>query len=98
MSLTQSEAPAIVSLESMKLELRIPPSEASQDALLSDQIHSAANFVMKSTGLALANLMPLRAAIVSLTRELYDGRGEIGSDSTVYGLMSVYRSYNVIAG
>ena len=48
---------------------------------------------MTATDVALADLLPLRAAIVSLTRELYDGRRELSPDSAVFGLMDVYRSY-----
>ena len=41
MSLTQSEALTIVSLDSMKTELRIPAGTPEHDALLSGQITSA---------------------------------------------------------
>ena len=93
MTITQAQALSVVSLDSIKLELRIPATETEHDSLLSGQIHSAANLVAQTTGADLAGLIPLRGAIISLTRELYDGRRELSPDSTVYGWMSVYRSY-----
>ena len=91
MSLTQSEALSLVSLESMRSELRIP--DGSHDKILTEQITSAANFVAEATGREAADLLPLRASIVSLTRSLYDGHRELSPDSAVFGLMDVFRSY-----
>ena len=93
MAITEAQALTIVSLDSMKTELRIPATETEHDSLLSGQIHSAANLVAQSTGADLGALPAMRAAIVSLTRELYDGRRELAPDSTVFGLMDVFRSY-----
>ena len=92
MNLTQTEALSIVSLDSMKTELRIPLSEASHDALLSGQIHAAANFVMESTGLALADLAPLTPAIVAAVRDQYDGYREIGPRAAVFGWAEPFRN------
>ena len=89
MSLSQTEALNLVSLESMRSELRIP--DDSHDALLRGQITSAANYVQEATGRELADLP--RAAIVSLTRELYNGRRKLADDSAVFALMDIYRSY-----
>ena len=100
MNLTQAEALSIVSLDSMRTELRIPPVDplrptegTEHDELIKQQIHDAVSFVSKSTGVVLADLGPLRAAIVALTRELYDGQRELSADSAVFGLMDVFRSY-----
>ena len=70
------------------------PTEGTEhDELIKQQIHDAVSFVSKSTGVVLADLGPLRAAIVALTRELYDGQRELSADSAVFGLMDVFRSY-----
>ena len=92
MSLTQTEALSIVSLETMKTELRIPLSETSHDALLSEQITNAANYVAASTGLELADLPPLRSAIVAATRDQYDGYREIGPRAAVHAWADPFRS------
>ena len=96
MNITQAEALSVVSLDSMKAELRIPPAEASQDKLLSDQIFSAANFVLQSTGLALADLVPLRAAIIAAVRAQYNGRERIEPEAALYGWMAPYRTYKPV--
>ena len=93
MNLTQAEALTIVSLDSMKTELRIPLSEVSHDALITSQLVAAVNFVARSTGLALADLPPLRPAIVFAVRSLYDGPREIGPRSATYAWMQPFRSY-----
>ena len=100
MSLTQAEALTIVSLDSMRTELRIPPVDplrptegTEHDGLITSQIHSAASFVMESTGAALADLPPLRPAIVSLCRELYDGYRELSPTATAFAWLQPYRSY-----
>ena len=93
MSITQTEALAIVSLDSMKTELRIPLSEVEHDALLTDQIHAAANFVSQSTGRPLADLHLLRAAIVFTVREMYDGYRELSPTAAAYAWMAPYRAY-----
>ena len=92
-NITENEALAVVSVADMKEALRVPATESSHDALLTRQIHDAANYVMQATGVPLAELGPLRAAIVSLTRELYDGRHELSPDSAVFALLAPFRSY-----
>ena len=66
MNLTQAQALAVVSLATMKDELRIPATETSHDALLTSQIVSAVSFCARSTGAALADLP--RPAIVAAVR------------------------------
>ena len=75
----------------MRSELRIP--DDSHDDLLLGQIRDAANYVSQATGAALADLPPLRPAIISFCRELYDGNRELPPNSTGFALMDVYRSY-----
>ena len=71
MNITQAEALSIVSLDSMKTELRIPLTEAEHDALITEHIHSAANYVATATAVALADLIPLRASLLrSLVRSM----------------------------
>ena len=91
MSITQTEALAIVDLVTMKTELRIPLSEASHDLLLSAQIHDAANFAARSTGVALADLHLLRPAIVAAVRQVYNGGQEIRETAATYAWMAPFR-------
>ena len=106
--LTQSEALGIVDLTAIKAELRIPgftipadptaaaaakAAEKEHDDLLSGQIHDAANFVSETTGLGLDDLAPLRAAIVSAVRDMYNGVQQIGPNAAAYGWMTPYRSF-----
>ena len=93
MILTQAQALTIVSLATMKTELRIPAGEVSHDALLSEQITNAANFVAQSTGLALADLPPVAAAIIAAARDLYNGNREVSEDAAQYAWLAPYRSY-----
>ena len=72
--------------------MRIPLSETSHDALLSEQITNAANYVAASTGLELADLPPLRSAIVAATRDQYDGYREIGPRAAVHAWADPFRS------
>ena len=95
MNITQAEALSIVSLDSMKTELRIPLTEAEHDALITEHIHSAANYVATATAVALADLIPLRASIIAFARSLYDGNRELSPTASGFGWMSVYRSYKV---
>lgn len=92
MILTETEALTIVSLETMKTELRIPLSETSHDVLLSQQIHNAANFAAQSTGRGLADLPPLRAAIIAAARDQYNGYREVSEDAAAFAWMEPYRS------
>lgn len=91
--ITEAQALSLVSLDSMKIELRIPISEVSHDALITSQLVAAVNFVARSTGLPLADLPPLRPAIIAAVRSLYDGYRELGPLSSVYGWMQPFRSY-----
>ena len=91
MIITEKEALSVVSLATMRNELRIP--DDSHDALLSGQIHDAANYASQSTGLGLDDLAPLRAAIVSAVRDMYNGVQQIGPNAAAYGWMTPYRSY-----
>ena len=91
--ITEAQALSLVSLDSMKTELRIPLSESAHDALLSEQIHSAASFVMESTGLALADMPAVRPAIIAGVRSQYDGRPELGPLSAVFAWAQPFRSY-----
>ena len=93
MILTQAQALTIVSLDSMKTELRIPLSESAHDALLSEQITSSSNFVSKTTGLSLADLPAVRPAIIAGVRSQYDGNRELGPLSSVYAWAQPFRSY-----
>ena len=93
MSLTENESLSLVSLAAMKTELRIPDAETSHDAMLTGQIHDAANFVQQATGLALADLGALAPAIVSTVRDAYNGNREIGPNAAANTFLSVYRSY-----
>ena len=92
-NISESEALGIVSLDSMKNELRIPPGTPEHDALLTEQIHAAANFVAKSTGVGLSDLHLVRPAIVSAVRNLYDGYIEISPASSAFAWMAPFRSY-----
>ena len=93
MTITLAQALTIVPLASIKAELRIRPTEVSQDELLSEQIHSAANFVSESTGRGAADLAVVRPAIVSAVRTLYDGGKVIGPNAAFNALMDPFRSY-----
>ena len=94
-NITEAEALAVVSLASMKVELRIPAAEVEHDALLTRQIHDAATFAARSTGVALADLHLLRAAITTTVRQNYDGYREIRPTEAFYALMQPFRSYKV---
>ena len=89
--LTQAEALTLVSLATIRAELRIP--DDSHDELLSGQIHDAANYVSETTGLGLDDLAPLRAAIVAAVRDMYNGVQQIGPNAAAYGWLSPFRSY-----
>ena len=93
MSITQTEALNVVSLLTMKTELRIPdPGGASDhDTLIAGQIHSAANFVMASTSRPLSDLHLLRAAIIAAVRSQYDGGQEIRETAAAYAWMEPFR-------
>ena len=93
MAITENEALSILSVADMKLELRIQATESEHDVLLSGQITAAAGFVMESTGVGVADLGPLRAAIILTVRQLYDGYRDIRPTEAFYALMQPFRSY-----
>ena len=95
-NITEAEALAVVSLATMKDELRIPAAEVEHDALLTRQIHDAANFAARSTGVILADLHLLQPAIVSAVRQNYDGYREIRPTEAFYALMAPFRSYKKV--
>ena len=70
--LTESEALAILPLSVAKLELRIADSIKEHDALIQRQIWDAVNYCSESTGRGVDDLMPLRAAAMTVVRHLYD--------------------------
>ena len=77
-NITENEALAVLSVADMKEELRIQATESEHDEMLTRMIHDSANYAAKSTGVVLADLHLLRAAIVSSVRAKYDGLPEIG--------------------
>ena len=50
MAITEAEAPVVLPLAHMKLELRIPDTETDHDTLLTSQIVSAVSHVSRRTG------------------------------------------------
>ena len=91
--ITEENALLILPLATMKDELRIPVDITEHDDLLTRQITDATNFIATSTGVALADLGPLRAAITTTVRQLYDGYREIRPTEAFFALMGPYRSY-----
>ena len=91
MPITATEALSVVSLASMKTELRIPATETEHDVLIAGQIHNAVNYVATSTGADLAGLPRLRPAIVSAVRSQYDGNRELSPDSAVFSWLEPFR-------
>ena len=100
MAITEAEALIVVPLSIMRTELRIPPvnplrpTEGTEhDALIISQIVSAVSFVSQSTGATGDDLIPLRAAVIAIVRNLYDGGGEIGPNASFAALMRPFKSY-----
>ena len=92
-NITESEALAVVSLATMKEELRIPAAEVEHDDMLTRQIHDSANFAARSTAVALADLHLLRPAIVAAVRDMYNGGQQITQHAAVNAWMTPFRSY-----
>ena len=92
MPVTEAEALAVLSLATMKLELRIEASETSHDALLTAQIVNAVSYVSEATGREAADLAELRPSIVAVVREQYDGRRQLPERATFDAWMDPYRS------
>ena len=86
--LTESESLAILPLSVAKLELRIADSIKEHDLLIQRQIWDAVNYCSESTGRGVDDLMPLRAAAMTVVRQLYDRARELGLDATAYGLLN----------
>ena len=106
MNVTLADALSVVSLETVKQELRIPPfavpadpaaqaaaaaTQKEHDDFLIGQITAAVSFVSRSTGLELADLP--RPAIISAVRDMYNGVQRIGPNAAAYGWLTPYRSY-----
>ena len=83
----------MVGLATMKDELRIPATETSHDALITSQLVAAVSFAARHSGLALADLAPLRPAIVAAARDLYNGRENIPEFAAVNAWLKPFRSY-----
>ena len=94
MAVSESQALAAVSLASVKVELRIPPTETSHDALLTSQIVAAAGFAAESTGRDGDDLADLRPAIVSAVRLQYDGLHEVTPNAAHNAWLEPFRSYS----
>ena len=89
--LTESEALTILPLSVAKLELRIADSIKEHDALIQRQIWDAVNYCSESTGRGVDDLMPLRAAAMTVVRQLYDRARELGLDAAAYALLNPFR-------
>ena len=93
MAITEAEAPVVLPLAHMKLELRIPDTETDHDTLLTSQIVSAVSHVSRRTGATGEALLPLRAAAVAIVRQLYDGYRDVTAHPAHEALMRPFESY-----
>ena len=59
----------------------------------SSKFFSAANFVQETTGAALADMQPLRSAIIGVVRDLYNGSQQVGPTAAFNTWMAPFRSY-----
>ena len=91
--ITEADALLIVSLATMKDELRIEQTETSHDSLLASQIQAAASYVKEHTGREVGDLAELRPAIVAAVRDQYDGYRELSPIAAAYAWLQPYRSY-----
>ena len=73
MAVTESQALAVISGASMKMELRIPMEISDHDDLITAQIVAAVSYVVETTGRAVDDLAELRPAVVAIVRAQYDG-------------------------
>ena len=89
--ITEAQALGVVSLATMKRELRIELAGTSHDALLTAQILAAVSYLSAATGLVDEKLEGLRLATVSLVRDLYDGRSDIKETSGGAAFAEVFR-------
>ena len=92
----------VVSLDTMKAELRINTGVTDHDALLIRQIgaavsfvESAVSFVESKTGATLDAASPeaLKQAVILLVRQFYDGYREIRPTEAFYALIAPYRQF-----
>ena len=91
--LTEAQALTIVSLDSMKTELRIPLTEVEHDLLLKSQITQAVSHVSRRTGATGDALLPLRAAAVAIVRSLYDGHRDVTAHPAHEAWLRPFESY-----
>ena len=91
--ITEAQALLVLPLEHMKGELRIPAAETSHDDLLTSQIVSAVSYVARTTGATGDALLPLRAAAVSVCRDLYDGYRDVKQTAAHNAWMAPFKSY-----
>ena len=94
--ITEAQALGIVSLETMKFELRIPASETAHDALLTSQIVSAVSYVARVTGRSGDGLLELQPGAVAVVRDLYNGNREVSEDAAQYAWLAPFRSYKQV--
>ena len=94
---TVAEALAVIDLTAMKDELRIPATDTSHDALLTQQIQAAVSFVSKSSSATTDDeRRALRMAAVAVCRDLYDGQREITDDAAAFSWMAPFQSYKAV--
>ena len=91
---SEGEALMVLGLDLMKNELRIPLTETSHDALLTNQIVSAISHLQRTTSIEPADMPPaLRSSAVALVRLAYDGLGGLPEDPTFEALMAPWQSF-----
>ena len=91
----------ILPLARVKMELEIPASENSHDALLTAHIGAAVDWIAEMTGLDIADADYVTAdfpaglvqAAAMMTRRLYDGIAVTTAQSTVAMMIRPYLSY-----
>ena len=92
MAISESQALALLSVDDMKLELRIPLEIFDHDGLLARQITDAFSFASETTGREGADLGELRQAAVAIVRAQYDGEVELPKSTTFDTWMDPFRS------
>ena len=91
--ITESEALVVLPLAHMKDELRIPDGEKDHDDLLRSQIVAAVSYAVMVLGAEDDDLLPLRAAAVSLVRSQYNGGLEVKETAAFHAWLAPVRSY-----
>ena len=89
--ITVSQALGVVSLNRMKLELRLEPTETAHDDLITAQILEAVSYLSAATGAVDEKLASLNLATVAMVRTLYDGLTEIRPNAAVNALSEPFR-------